>query len=374
MSHVVCPVCGKSCIKYGKNKSGSQRWFCKNCSMIVTPKIDNSAKQLEIFLTWLFGKESQKNMVGEGRTFRRKTSRFWDIWPMPPVVETAHDVLFVDGIYLGKKACVLICCDEKYVLGWYLCRYEHAGAYISLLSRIAQPKVVVSDGGSGFAKALKKVWPDTELQRCVFHVFCQVKRYTTSKPNTAAGIELYGIAKDLLHVQTQEEASRWVDTFIQWMSKYNRFLSQMTYDENGNARPTHERLIKAQRSLLKLIKEETMFTYLDEELKCEIDKIPSTNNQIEGGINSRLRAMLREHRGLNVERRIKAVFWWCYMHSPKPLSASEILRTMPTDQSISDIYSRISARNKIEKSIPGWGNAVVWNELHKSPNNPISWD
>lgn len=48
----------------------------------------------------------------------------------------------------------------------------------------------------------------------------------------------------------------------------------------------------------------------------------SANNRLEGGINSRLREMLRNHRGLSIERRIKAVYWWCYMHSPKPLSLS----------------------------------------------------
>ena len=62
-------------------------------------------------------------------------------------------------------------------------------------------------------------------------------------------------------------------------------------DERGNKRPTHERLLKAERSLLKLIKENTMFTYLDDELQTEF-KTPSTNNRIEGGINSRLREML----------------------------------------------------------------------------------
>ncbi len=59
------------------------------------------------------------------------------------------------------------------------------------MSRIAEPKVVVSDGGTGFRKALKKKWPKAKHQRCVFHVFSQVKRYTTSRPNTLAGLELY---------------------------------------------------------------------------------------------------------------------------------------------------------------------------------------
>ena len=374
MKHVICPICGNICIKHGKTASGSQRWFCKNCKIAFTPKLDNSAKQLQIFLNWLFSKDSQKDMPGEGRSFRRHTSRFWDIWPLPPKVEVKRDVLYVDGIYLGKKACILICCDDEYVLGWYLCRYEHARAYIALLSRIAEPLVVVSDGGTGFGKAVKKIWPHAKIQRCVFHAFSQVRRYTTSKPQTAAGIELYALTKDLLHVESQSGADEWIDSFVGWMSKYNRFLSQMTYDENGNGRPTHERLIKAQNSLIRLIKEGTLFTYLDEGLRTEIDRIPSTNNRIEGGINSRLRAMLREHRGLSIERRIKAVFWWCYMHSPRPLSVSEILNTMPTDKSIAEIYKRMTGQEKLSGIIPDWGDAVVWSELHRSGEYPSDWD
>ena len=374
MKRVLCPVCGSDCMKYGKTKAGSQRWFCHTCSTAFTQKIDCTTKQLQSFLSWLFSKKTQKDMPGEGRTFRRKTAKFWEIWPLPPQIEEKRDVLYVDGIYLARKACVLICCDDEHVLGWYLCRYEHAEAWAALLKRIAAPGVVVSDGGTGFVKALKRVWPQTKHQRCIYHVFSQVKRYTTGKPQTAAGYELLVLAKDLLKVKNKATMNNWIDRFIHWMKKYHQFLSQMTYDEHGNGRPTHERLLKAQRSLLRLLQEGTMFTYLNESLQEKIGQIPSTNNQLEGGINSRLRAMLREHRGLSVERRIKAVFWWCYMHSPKPLSASEILKVMPTDKSIADIYHRMTHKEKLEKSIPTWGDAIVWEEFHKSTEYPVIWN
>lgn len=374
MKHVICPVCGNRCIKYGKNKSGSQRWYCKNCSSSVTPKIENSSKQLNIFLKWLFGKQAQREMPGEGRTFRRKTNQFWDIWTLPPKVEEPRNVVYVDGIYIGRKACILVCCDDKHVLGWYLCRYENSRAWKTLMSRIAEPRIVVSDGGTGFAKALKKAWPNAKHQRCLFHVFCQVRRYTTNRPKTAAGIELYALAKDLLHLETKDEKEKWVDRFVEWMKKYNSFLSELTYDEYGNSRYTHERLIKAQKSILRLLNEGTMFTYFDEELRSEIKKIPRTNNQIEGGINSRLREMLRLHRGLSVEKRIKAVFWWCYMHSPEPLSASEILKVMPTDKSIAEIYQKMTNQEKLSGLIPEWGDAIVWSELHHSGEYPSYWD
>lgn len=373
MNQVNCPVCGNKCVKSGKTKAGSQRWLCKTCKSSLTHKIDNESKELQMFLNWLFGKEAQSEMPGEGRTFRRKTAKFWEIWPMPPKVEERKEVLYLDGIYLGRKACVLICCDDKYVLGWYLCRYEHSGAWIALMRRIAEPRMVVSDGGTGFAKALKKAWPNTKHQRCVFHVFCQVKRYTTSRPNTLAGLELYILAKDLLRVKDKKDADVWVRRFLDWINKYRKFLEEMTIDERGNKRPTHERLLKAERALLKLIKENTLFTYLDEELRNDFDA-PSTNNRVEGGINSRLRELLRNHRGLSIERRIKAVYWWCYMHLPEPLSLSEILKSMPTDKSIAAIYQKMSEKNRIEKSLSIWGDAIVWSDLHRYDKTFNSWD
>lgn len=373
MNQVNCPVCGMKCVKFGKTKAGTQRWFCKECKTALTHKIDSNSKELKIFLKWLFGKMSQSDMPGEGRTFRRKTSKFWNIWPMPSKIEESRDVLFLDGIYLARKACILICCDEKNVLGWYLCRYEHAGAWMALMRRIAEPRMVVSDGGTGFAKALKKVWPKAKHQRCMFHVFCQVKRYTTSRPNTLAGVELYSLAKDLLSLKERKEAEDWVKRYMEWVKKYQRFLSEVTIDERGRERPTHERLLKAERSLLRLIRENTLFTYLDEELRADFNA-PATNNRIEGGVNSRLREMLRNHRGLSIERRIKAVYWWCYMHSPEPLSASEILKTMPTDKSIADIYQKMNEKHRLEKSLSIWGDAIVWNEFHKADKSYIEWD
>mgnify|MGYP000129092437 CR=1 FL=1 len=84
------------------------------------------------------------------------------------------------------------------------------------MARIATPKFVVSDGDSGFRKAMKKVWKTARLQRCIFHAFCQVKRYTTTRPKTLAGMELYGIAKDLLHIKNEGQAFAWMIRLEGW--------------------------------------------------------------------------------------------------------------------------------------------------------------
>ena len=369
MNQVRCFNCGNICVKNGKTKAGTQRWLCKECSDSFTNPIDNSTKQFVQFQHWLFSKAVQKEMSGAGRSFRRKISKFWEIWPMPPKIESPMKVVYVDGIYLRRKACILICCNERYVLGWYLCRYENSRAWEALMQRIAAPAMVVSDGGPGFRKALKRVWPKAKLQRCTFHAFLQVKRYTTDRPKTIAGIEMYMIAKDLLMIKDMEQAGHWVTRLINWRIKHKTFLSEMTRDEKGKLHPMHERLLKAERSLARLVRQNTLFTYLDESLSYG-EELPSTNNRIEGGINAQLRTMLRNHRGMSIERRIKAVFWWCYFHTPKPLSASEILKVMPTDRSISKLYKAMNERAKLEDSIPTWGDAIVWSESYKSDSFP----
>ena len=372
MKKVRCPHCGFYSSKYGKTSIGKQRWLCKECNTSFTKPINTTRHELELFLAWLFSKQSQSEMPGKGRSFRRKTAKFWHIWPMPPKVEEPALVVHVDGIYLSRKACILICCNHGgVVLGWYLCRSENARAWEALMSRIAAPVVVVSDGGTGFLKALKKAWPKTKLQRCTFHAFCQVKRYTTTRSRSAAGIELYGLAKELLYINNKEVAVKWVHILQQWRMKHRVFLAEQTREPNGTLRPTHERLLKAESSLIKLIKSNTLFTYLEPfEFVC-----PATNNRIEGAINAQLRAMLRNHRGMSIERRIKAVFWWCYMHTKKPLSPKEILKVMPTDTSISNIYNTMNSRARLEKSIPTWGDAIVWGELHHSDPYPTHlWD
>ena len=374
MNTVKCPVCGGKMVRNGRTAAGSQRWLCKSCRATETHRIDNSAKQLQSFLSWLLSRKRQADMPGGGRTFRRKCSRFWEVWPLPPLVDEIFHFVYVDGIYLARNVVVLIAYSGKHVLGWYLARSENSKAWAALLSRIAPPDVVVTDGGSGFEKARKRIWPNTRVQRCTFHAFCQVRRYTTSRPKLQAGAELLDIARALLRVEKQKDAELWAEMYLSWCERWNEFLSEQTLDEEtGKWRWTHEPLVKARSSLNSLANKNVLFTYLDKQLTSE-GKIPATTNPIEGGVNAQLRAMLRDHRGLPTLRRIKAVFWWCYMHIECPLPASEILEVMPTDDDIEAEYQAISDEERRGASIPRWGDAVVWSEFHRSDPWRHDWD
>lgn len=363
MSAPKCPICHELMKKHGKTKAGKQRWICKSCKATKTHAINSDAKQLKIFLDWLLSRKRQTDIThATDRTFRNRTARFWKYWALPPLIDEIHKVVYVDGFHLGRKAVVLIACSDECVLGWYLARHEHTQAWVNLLRRIAPPDMVVSDGGQGFRNAVKQIWPDTQIQRCAFHAFNQVRRCTTHNPRLVPGRELLLIAIDLLHIKTEDEALVWLKRYFDWCKYWDEFLAEKSYID-GKHVFTHEKLRKAKKSLNRLISSGHLFTYLDPLLSLDTS-LPSTNNRIEGGVNAPLREMLRLHRGMSLNRRIKAILWWCYLHTECPLGPVDILKVMPTDDDIDEIYNKLARNKKLSSDIPKWGDAIMWSELH----------
>ena len=179
------------------------------------------------------GKSAQSEMPGEGRTFRRRTSEFWDIWPIAPWTGEVCDIVFLDGIWIGRDAVVLIACTRDHVLAWHLAQSECAEAWAALMMRIPAPAMAVSDGAPGLAKATRAVWPKTRIQRCTFHAFCQVRRCTTTRPKTQAGADLYALAKGLMHIGSPQEPAEWLASFHRWCSDYEAFLKERSDDEKA---------------------------------------------------------------------------------------------------------------------------------------------
>ena len=54
------------------------------------------------------------------------------------------------------------------------------------------------------------------VRRCPFRVFSQARRHTTSRPKLLAGIEIYGLAKDLMRIETLRQANLWVERYLGW--------------------------------------------------------------------------------------------------------------------------------------------------------------
>lgn len=279
MKAVYCPYCGGRTKRNGRTSSGSQRWRYTACGASTTLRYDDTAARLEEFLGWLLSKDSQATMPGGGRSFRRRTAEFWEVWPMPVPDGELHRVLYVDGIW---------------------------------------------------------------------------------------------VARDLMGIETLHQAELWVERYLDWCGFWADFLEDRTVVD-GRRVYTHERLRRARSSLSSLVSAGTLFTYLDPAL-AKAGPLPSTNNMIEGGVNSQLRAVLRNHRGLTSVKRVKAVFWWCHAHSGDARTAREKLAAMPTDADIDFLFSVYSASPSREDGGPEWGDRAVWEDLHHRDPYPYWLD
>lgn len=350
----------------GTTKAGTKRWRCPKCGASSVRKHDSSAKQLEAFLRWLLSKDAVADLKTSRSTFWRRTAWIWKIWPIAPYTGEVHDVVFLDGIWLRRKAVVLIAVAGGRVAGWHLAQTECAASWAALMLRIPAPKMAVSDGSPGFSKAAKLVWPSAKVQRCTFHAASQVKRCTTLKPKLEAGIELLGIANRLTDAKDAESAAAWLLEYSEWCVRWDGFLKECTV-KDGKKAYTHERLRKARRGLNRLVKDKTLFAFVEMQQEHG-GSWPSTNNAVES-VNARLRDMLRHHRGLPLLHRIKAIFWWCYMHTECPLPPAEILRVMPTDDEVDGLFAAASSGSKRDDGAPDeYGTGIAWEEFHMPTN------
>ena len=143
MKSVRCPSCGSKMKRNGKTSAGRQRWRCPSCGASSTIRRDGDAAALREFLGWLMSKETQLEMPGRGRSFRRRTARFWEVWPMPVADGEWHRVLYVDGIWLARDLVVLICRSDERVVSWYMARSETSRAWSALMDPIPAPDVVM---------------------------------------------------------------------------------------------------------------------------------------------------------------------------------------------------------------------------------------
>jgi hypothetical protein len=361
MKRPACPLCGAAMKGNGSTSSGRKRWRCPSCGSSSVRRIDSSAKRLDMFLGWLLSRRTQAEMCCPRSTFKRLTSEFWGIWPIARATGEVCDVVHLDGIWLGREAVVLVARSPEHVLAWQLARSECSAAWAALMARVPAPAMAVTDGGTGFAKAARAVWPGTRIQRCTFHAFCQVRRYTTSRPKLPCGQELYGIALGLLKVRDAEGAARWLASYASWHAKWERFLREFRL-EDGRKRYVHERLRTARSGLDGLVKSRQLFTFV-EMGSARGGSWPSTNNCIES-TNAQLRGMLRDHRGLSTVHEAKACFWWLLMHTECPPSAAEILRTMPRDEDVAGLFAAAASGNPSGGRGNGYGCGIDWNEFH----------
>lgn len=170
--------------------------------------------------------------------------------------------------------------------------------FMSLKDQGLNPRCVTMDGERGAMRAVKEVWPEAKIQRCLYHVQREGLRWLRTYPKTQAGKELRQLLSTLCYIQSVKEQEMFIQTFQQWLEKHLNFIQSLP---KGNV------AFKDLKRTISLINNAMpdMFHYLKD------SNIHKTSNALEG-FYSRLKADYRRHRGLTQEHKIQYLMWYCY--------------------------------------------------------------
>ena len=148
---------------------------------------------------------------------------------------------------------------------------------------------VTIDGRRGIPGVFK-AYP---LQLCQFHIQKRVRTLITQNPKSQAGKELKQI--NSLFIKNRLKEQELGETLGLYCKRNFYFLSQ----RNDQGDYKHKRIIQALRCYKRNIR--NLFTFQ----KYLNLNIPNTTNDIDGGINTKLKDLNRRHRGMNISRRNK---------------------------------------------------------------------
>lgn len=161
------------------------------------------------------------------------------------------------------------------------------------------PLCIAMDGELSVMRAIREVWPQIKIQRCLYHIQREGLRWLRTFPKTQAGCELKAILSTLASVKSFKDRDIFLSLFQSWINAHYAFIKTL---------PSSTIQFRDLKKTVTLIKNALpdMFHYLDD------PSIPSTTNALEG-FYSRLKSDYQRHRGLSQQHRISYLNWYCYL-------------------------------------------------------------
>ena len=98
--------------------------------------------------------------------------------------------------------------DQKIIAHIYAHKESFRDAYswfIDLKHQGLNPLYITTDGERSIMRAMKLVWPEAKLQRCLYHLQHEGMRWLRTYPKTESGKELRAILSKLSWIKTTKE-------------------------------------------------------------------------------------------------------------------------------------------------------------------------
>lgn len=210
-------------------------------------------------------------------------------------------VVAIDTTYFSRDFGVTIFRDvtNNVILHWIFVERENVATHNTGIRYLEKSGIkIIGFVVDGFWSFYVQNHHFYDIQMCQKHIADIVRRYITRNPKLQASKELKEIIDGL-----SDMSERTFDLqFNLWLTKWSEFLKEKTYTEGSDKWfYRHGRLRSAVKSLVKY--RPFLFTFERNHW------IPKTNNSIEG-FNSGLKSVIKIHRGLRRDRKIKLIHFY----------------------------------------------------------------
>lgn len=266
-------------------------------------------RQQHWFKLWVVENYSVRQLCQLSGYSASKIARIKNYWldqiPQDKIDYSKVQYMIYDATYFHKDGCLLNlmdAVDQRIISHIYIKKESFWEAYpwfCSLRRQGLNPKCITTDGEQSTIRALKQVWQESKLQRCLYHIQHEGMRWLRSCPKTEAGKQLRKLLSTLCNIKTVKERDLFIRDYQSWVTQYKDFIRTL---------PKNNIAFKDLRRTAVLINNAfpDMFYYLYD------DKIFSTTNALEG-FHSRLKTDYQRHRGLTKTHRINYIHWYCYL-------------------------------------------------------------
>ncbi len=217
---------------------------------------------------------------------------------------TAIKYLLFDGTYFKHENCLIVLInnlDNKVVASSYQIRENYDSAlkiFQSLKDNNVKPTAITIDGNLSVIRAIKVVWPQIIIQRCLAHIQRQGLSWLRRFPKLLAAKELRYLLIGITEIKNCEQKQIFINKFAKWEKRHGKLVASL---------PSTDKVysdLQLTRSLITRALP-NMFHYLDDA------NIAATTNKIEGYF-SRLKIIYKLHRGLSKDHRQNYFNWYIY--------------------------------------------------------------
>lgn len=229
------------------------------------------------------------------KTLQRHFDKYEPVLPLVVVAKNPIALTF-DGTFFGRGYGLMVYRAVGQNIYWQEIESENLAVVEQglrhLIAQEWQFSSITVDGRKGTISLIKRLFPNTPIQFCIFHQKAIIRRYMTTKPKTMCGKEIRTLVSFLSYI----DEPLFLDCLADIKNRYGDFLKE----RNDKNKFMHRKIRSALRSLT--TNSPLLYAYKNHpELS-----IPSTTNSCDGSF-SHWKGKVGIHRGLSKNRRTKMI-------------------------------------------------------------------